>query len=141
VAEGKGHCPGCGRFQPGNLEALVTGLRSKRLQATVDTYRLELLDQLFRERGGRDVLDVVSRIAIENYALNCAQLKTIEARLDAHGLFTQTGRRRSVFEMLRSVSETIDRLRAQLPAVPTPHPHTAGIDQMPTSAVSLAQVL
>ena len=112
---GRGLCPRCGRFLPDNTIAMVTGLRSKKLAKIVDQYRLDLIDQLFAERGGRDALDVVSRIAIENYALVCAQHKTIEARLDADGLFTQTGRRRSAFDMLKGISETIDRLRAELP--------------------------
>jgi hypothetical protein len=110
-----GHCPGCGRFAPGHTDSLVHGLRSKRLAKVVDAYRVDLIEQLFRERGGRDALDVVSRIAIENYALVCAQHKTIEARLDQDGLFTQTGRRRSAFDMLKAISETIDRLREALP--------------------------
>ena len=112
---GKGLCPVCGRFLPDNTIALVTGLRSKKLAKVVDAYRVDLIEQLFAERGGRDALDVVSRIAIENYALVCAQHKTIEARLDQDGLFTQTGRRRSAFDMLKGISETIDRLRAELP--------------------------
>ena len=91
------------------------GLRSKKLAKQVDAYRVDLIAQLIEERGGTAVLDTVSRIAIENYALVCAQHKTIEARLDQDGLFTQQGRRRSAFDMLKAISETIDRLRAQLP--------------------------
>ena len=112
-----GHCPGCGRFAPGHTDSIIHGLRSKRLAKVVDAYRVDLIEQLFRERGGRDALDVVSRIAIENYALVCAQHKTIEARLDQDGLFTQTGRRRSAFDMLKAISETIDRLREALPPI------------------------
>ena len=115
VPEGMGRCPQCGVFQKANVESVVHGLRSKRLAKIVDQYRVDLIEQLFAERGGRDALDVVSRIAIENYALVCAQHKTIEARLDQDGLFTQTGRRRSAFDMLKGISETIDRLRAELP--------------------------
>jgi hypothetical protein len=109
------HCPECGGWVSDNTASVVHGLRSKNLAKVVDAYRVGLIDQLFAERGGRDALDVVSRIAIENYALVCAQHKTIEARLDKDGLFTQTGRRRSAFDMLKAISETIDRLRAQLP--------------------------
>ena len=120
VPEGQGHCQVCGRFTAFNVDALVTGLRSKKLQAKVDAYRVELIDELFEERGGKGALHVVQRIAIENYALVCAQFKTIEARLDQDGLFTQTGRRRSAFDMLKAISETIDRLRAELPPPITP---------------------
>ena len=109
------HCPQCGGWVFDNTGSLVHGLRSKRLARVVDAYRVDLIAQLFAERGGRDALDVVGRIAIENFALVCAQHKTIEARLDQDGLFTQTGRRRSAFDMLKSISETIDRLRAELP--------------------------
>ena len=114
---GKGLCPVCGRFLKNNEVALVSGLRSKKLAKVVDAYRVDLIEQLFAERGGRAALDVVSRIAIENYALVCAQHKTIEARLDQDGLFTQTGRRRSAFDMLKAISETIDRLASELPPV------------------------
>jgi hypothetical protein len=104
-------------FQVGNGASLILGLRSKKLGKIVDAYRVDLIEELFAERGGKASLDMVSRIAIENYALVCAQHKTIEARLDQDGLFTQTGRRRSAFDMLKAISETIDRLRAQLPPV------------------------
>ena len=120
---GRGLCPVCGRFLPDNTVSVVTGLRSKKLAKVVDAYRVDLIEQLFAERGGRDALDVVSRIAIENYALVCAQHKTIEARLDQDGLFTQTGRRRSAFDMLKGISETIDRLRAELPPILTRPPN------------------
>jgi hypothetical protein len=110
-----------------NGAATTHGLRSKKLAKVVDEYRVALVNQLMEERGGRDALDVVSRIAIETYALNCAQAKTIEARLDQDGLFTQTGRRRSAFDMLRSVTETIDRLKNALPPVVV-HPSEARVD-------------
>lgn len=143
VPEGAGRCPGCGTFQKANVESVVHGLRSKRLAKIVDAYRVDLIEQLFAERGGREVLDVISRIAIENYALVCAQHKTIEARLDQDGLFTQTGRRRNAFDMLKGISETIDRLRA---ALPPPITRTRddghnGVEQMPLSALHLAQDL
>lgn len=141
VPAGAERCPACGVFQPGNIGALVHGLRSKKLAAKVDAYRVDLLDQLFKERGGREALDVVSRIAIENYALVCAQHKTIESRLDQDGLFTQTGRRRSAFDMLKTISETIDRLRAELPPTITRTSTFAGVDAMPSSALRLASDL
>ena len=141
VPGGRGHCPACGRFVPENSGALATGLRSKRLAKGVDTYRRDLLDQLFEERGGRDALDVVSRISIENYALVCGQARIIEARLDQDGLFTQTGRRRSAFDMLKGISETIERLRAELPPVVSRPPMTAALDNMPASALRLASAL
>jgi hypothetical protein len=126
VPEGAGRCPGCGIFQKENVESVVHGLRSKKLAKIVDQYRVDLIAQLFAERGGAGALDTVSRIAIENYALVCAQHKTIEARLDQDGLFTQTGRRRNAFDMLKGISETIDRLRAQLPPIlSTHHSHSA----------------
>lgn len=119
------HCPKCGGWVFDNTEAVVHGLRSKKFAKQVDQYRVGLKEQLFAERGGRDALDVVSRIAIENFALVCAQHKTIEARLDQDGLFTQTGRRRSAFDMLKSISETIERLRSELPpAVASARPAT-----------------
>ena len=138
---GKGLCPVCGRFLPDNTVSVVTGLRSKRLAKIVDAYRVDLIEQLFAERGGRDALDVVSRIAIENYALVCAQHKTIEARLDQDGLFTQTGRRRSAFDMLKGISETIDRLRGELPPPMARTSTHTGIDAMPLSALELARDL
>src|SRR5260221_7764534 len=138
---GRGLCPTCGRFLPDNLVALTTGLRSKKLAKVVDAYRVDLIEQLFKEHGGRDALDVVSRIAIENYALVCAQHKTIEARLDQDGLFTQTGRRRSAFDMLKSISQTIDRLRAELPPPIALPNHDQALDAMPTSALEMASDL
>jgi hypothetical protein len=141
VPEGVGRCPGCGTFQKDNVESVVHGLRSKKLAKIVDAYRVDLIDQLFAERGGRDALDVVSRISVENYALVCAQHKTIEARLDADGLFTQTGRRRSAFDMLKSISETIDRLRAELPPPITRSTTYTGVDAMPLSALERARDL
>lgn len=141
--KGKGLCPDCGRFLPNHTVSVIHGLRSKKLAKVVDAYRVGLIDQLFRERGGRDALDVVSRISIENYALVCAQAKTIEARLDQDGLFTQTGKRRSAFDMLKSISETIDRLRAQLPPPSATSVSTSfsGVSSMPTSKLELAQSL
>jgi len=135
VPAGRGLCPTCGRFLPDNSVALGLGLRSKKLAKVVDAYRVELIEQLFAERGGRGALDVVSRISIENYALVCAQHKTIEARLDQDGLFTQTGRRRSAFDMLKSISETIDRLRAELPPV------TAGATTRATANISREELV
>jgi hypothetical protein len=99
-----------------------------------------LLDQLFEERGGVQALDVVSRLALENFALVCAQHKMIEARLDSDGLFTQTGRRRSAFDMLKNISETLERLRSTLPPLPT-RDTVSRLDQMPTSALALTQEL
>jgi hypothetical protein len=129
--KGRGLCPVCGRFLPANTVSLVTGLRSKKLAKIVDAYRVDLIEQLFAERGGRGALDVVSRIAIENFALVCAQHKTIETRLDQDGLFTQTGRRRSAFDMLKGISETIDRLRTELPPILTrPTPTSADYSAM-----------
>jgi hypothetical protein len=119
-ASGRGLCPVCGRFLPANTISLTHGLRSDRLAKKIDAYRVDLIEQLFAERGGRAALSVAGRIAIENYALVCAQHKTIEARLDQDGLFTQTGRRRSAFDMLKTISETIDRLRAALPPIVAP---------------------
>ena len=133
------HCPTCGGWVFENTASIVHGLRSKRLAKVVDRYRTGLIDQLFAERGGRDRLDVAGRISIENYALVCAQHKTIEERLDKDGLFTQQGRRRSAFDMLKGISETIDRLRAQLPPVTTTPLH--GIDEMPQDACELAHDL
>jgi hypothetical protein len=141
VPPGAGRCPNCGRFQPDNTESLVHGLRSKKLAKVVDAYRVELIDQLFAERGGKGALHVVQRIAIENYALVCAQFKTIEARLDQDGLFTQTGRRRSAFDMLKGISETIDRLSAELPPPTTQTTSLSGVEEMPMSALELARDL
>lgn len=141
-ADAGGLCstPTCRRFRPGNEAAVVLGLRSKKLAKIVDAYRVDLIDQLFAERGGRDALSVVSRIAIENYALVCAQAKTIEERLDKDGLFTATGRRRSAFDMLKAISETIDRLRAALPPPITRSDNNA-TNQMPMSALEAARDL
>ena len=130
IPPGAEHCPGqngrkCGRFTPFNTDSLVTGLRSMKLAKVVDAYRVDLIAQLFNERGGSAALDVVGRIAIENYALVCAQHKIVEARLDADGPFTKTGRRRSAFEMLKTVTETIDRLRQQLPPIKVQRPASA----------------
>ncbi|MEQ1761277.1 MAG: hypothetical protein ABL986_23455 [Vicinamibacterales bacterium] len=135
------HCPVCGGWVFDNTGSLVHGLRSKKLAKIVDAYRVDLIDSLFAERGGRDALDVVSRIAIENYGLVCAQHKTIEARLDQDGLFTQQGRRRSAFDMLKSISETIDRLRAALPPILTRSSALPGVAAMPVSALELARDL
>ena len=135
---GAGPLPGVRSVHGVQRRCAGDGPAEQKLQAKVDAYRVELIDQLFAERGGRDALDVVSRIAIENYALVCAQFKTIEARLDQDGLFTQTGRRRSAFDMLKAISETIDRLRAELPPPITRPSQDAGIAAMPSSALHMA---
>jgi hypothetical protein len=142
--EKAGHCGVCGVFLRDNADAIVTGLRSKKLRAKADAYRVDLLNQLIAERGGLHALDTVSRIVLENFALVCAQQKIIEARLDESGIFTQTGRRRSAFDMLTNISATIERLRAQLP----PHIDASGapadlrgIDATPDSALQWAHRL
>jgi hypothetical protein len=136
----RGSCTVCGRFLVGNGAALVHGLRSAKLAKKIDAYRVDLVEQLFKERGGREALAVAERIAIENYALVCAQHKTIEARLDHDGLFTATGRRRSAFDMLKQISETIDRLRAELPPIAT-RPATPATDYDALSTKQLADLL
>ena len=142
IPPGEGHCLVCGRFTVHNSDRLLLGLRSKKLAKIVDSYRIELIDELFRERSGKDRLSVVEKIAIENFALLAAQHKTIEARLDATGLFTQTGTKRSAFDMLRAISETLDRLRNQLPPVIVePDRTTKGADATPTSAFDLGVAL
>jgi hypothetical protein len=135
------HCPVCGGWVFGNDGHVSHGLRSKKLAKQVDAYRVDLIEQMFAERGGRERLGVVGRIQIENFALLCAQAKTIETRLDQDGLFTQTGRKRSAFDMLKSISETIDRLRSELPPPIARPTQEAALAAMPEGALRLAEGL
>ena len=137
------HCPLCGSWVAGNLAALDVGLRSKQVKARVESFRVALLEELFAERGGRESLDLVSRISIENYALACSQQKIIEMHIDQVGVLTAAGRRRAAFDMSIGLSAAIDRLRQQLPPVKTKTQTSkyGGIDAMPTSALQLANDL
>lgn len=135
------HCPVCGGWVVDNAGHLVLGLRSKKLSKEADGYGAALLDEIFRERGGREALDVVSRIACENYVFLCKQQRTIEERLDRDTLFTATGRKRSAFDMAKSVAETIDRLRAELPPPIARPTQEAAIAAMPEADLRAAEIL
>ncbi len=135
------HCPRCGRWLVDNSGHLTHGLKSKRLAREHDGYRVNLIEQLFAERGGREALDIVSRIAIESYALQCKNLKTVETRLDADGLFTQAGRRRSAVDLAKSISETIARCASELPPPIARPTQEAAIAAMPASSLHLAKRL
>ncbi|HXG72594.1 MAG TPA: hypothetical protein VNJ04_18475 [Gemmatimonadaceae bacterium] len=100
---------------PGHVDSATHGLRSKKYEKKLGAIRAELLDQILADCGGSDHLTTVERITCEGYARVAAQAQFLEARLDEDGLVTTKGARRAAFDMLRGLTDTLTKLRADLP--------------------------
>jgi hypothetical protein len=143
VPPGAIRCPTCNLWQPGNSGALVNGGRRRLTPADIAS-RDGLLDKLFAERGGRDNLDVVQQLRIEDYATAATQLRNVAQRLEEVGPLTAAGRRRSVVDVYGLFSARAERLGSDI-AAPSGAPvrplNLPGVDQMPLAAIERAREL
>ena len=74
----------------------------------------DLLGKLFAERGGRNKVDLVTAIKLEDYAVAVIQLRNLARRLEADGPVTQAGRRRALVDIYNVFSTRVERLAADL---------------------------
>jgi hypothetical protein len=137
-----GLCPvkTCRCTRVGNRLAVIHDGRSKLTRADFDA-RDALMDRLYVERGGREALDIVSQLRIEDYATAAIQLGKVTRRLEDLGAVSTAGNKRtSLVDTYNTFSARAERLAAELPPLITRAPTThAGVEQMPTSALELVQ--
>ena len=93
VSAGAGRCPRCGVFQRANDWSVIHAGRARLTPADLAT-RDALMAELFRERGGRASLDVVSQLRVEDYATAQIQLGKVTRRLEALGAVSPAGNER-----------------------------------------------
>ena len=84
-------CKHCGRVHGNHFvigcpgPRLTHGQRSAILAAKAEPIRVEMLNKLLAERGGRGAVDTITRVRLENYSFVYAHLKVAEANLDRLG--------------------------------------------------------
>jgi hypothetical protein len=143
VPPGATRCPMCNLWQPGNSGAVVHGGRRRLAPAEVAS-RDELLDKLFAERGGRDNLDVVRQLRIEDYPTAATQLRNVALRLEGVGPLTAAGRRRSLVDVYNLFSARAERLGSDIGApsgAPTHMQQFPGCETMPLVAMERTREL
>lgn len=139
---GKGQCPQCGRLLPGHTAALIHGA-ARHLTPAQLADRTALIEHLFKERGGRDRMDIVKQVRVEDYATAVVQLRLVAARLEEVGPLTERGRRRALVDVYNMLSARADRLGQDLdaPTGSSPSSTSAGLEKMPVSALELGKAL
>jgi len=124
----RGTCPSCHRFLKGNTSSLKHGARASMTPHDLAT-RDALRDRLFAERGGRDALDIVSQLRIEDFATSSIQLAKVTRRLEALGAVSTEGRKRTALvETYNVFSARVQRLAAELPEVTTTSARSTSTD-------------
>jgi hypothetical protein len=154
VPAGRGLCPTCGRFLPGNEVALIHGGRRMATPKERESRRTELRDQVMADLGG-DLPPIIREVA-EDFVSACVLRDILNEHLEVVGPLTQRGNRRAAMDMYLATSARIERLSVQLNAyreerrrtaapVAAPSvealPPSPGIEVMPTSAVELGVAL
>ena len=112
-----GLCPvkRCRCFRKGNSLASVHDGRAKLTPADLSA-RDALMARLFRERGGREALDIVSQLRVEDYATAQVQLGKVTRRLEQMGAVSEAGNKRSsLVDTYNTFSARVERLAAELP--------------------------
>jgi MgtE-like protein len=107
----------CGRWLTGNDASTVhAGL--VKLKAEDLATRDALMARLFAERGGRQQLDIVSQLLIEDFATAQVQLGKVTQRMNALDAVSVKGQPRNrIVEVYMQFSARAERLRAQLPPI------------------------
>ena len=130
-ADEQGLCPGvpgnkCRRTRVGGKLALKHDGRSKLTPEDLAT-RDALMNRLFRERGGRSALDIVSQLRVEDYATAQIQLGKVTKRLELLGAVSDGGKKRSsLVDTYNTFSARVERIAAELP----PAIHAAGTSDL-----------
>ena len=125
----------------GNSGNVIHEGRAKFTCADLDA-RDALMARLLEERGGREALDIVSQLRIEDYATAQIQLGKVTRRLEALGAVSAAGNeRRSLVATYTTFSARAERLAAELPPVTAHTPTLSGIDTMSQDACELAEAL
>jgi hypothetical protein len=118
LPDAAGRCPvkTCRAARVGNKIAAVHDGRAKLSSEDLAT-RDALMARLFRERGGRSALDIVSQLRVEDYATAQIQLGKVTRRLEMLGAVSTEGRKRSsLVDTYNVFSARVERLAAELPA-------------------------
>jgi hypothetical protein len=118
-ADDTGLCsvPTCRSFRAGNSLASVHDGRAKFSPADLDA-RDALMERLFAERGGRNALDVVSQLRIEDFATASIQLAKVHRRLEIRGAVSAAGNARaSLVSTYTTFSARVERLAQELPPI------------------------
>jgi hypothetical protein len=152
---GKGSCPACGRFLPGNVVALIHGGRRMSLPPERASRRAELRAQVWADLGGT-VPPIIGEVA-EDFVSACVLRDQLVEHLEAIGPLTQRGTRRAAMDLYLATSARIERLSVPLGVfrdevkakTPTSDGITTirrvivypGLDAMPTAALHLARDL
>ena len=113
----RGLCPvpTCRGARKGNKLAAVHEGRAKLTPEDLAT-RDALMARLFQERGGREALDVVAQLRIEDYATAQIQLGKVTRRLEEFGAVSTKGNKRSsLVDTYNTFSARVERLAAELP--------------------------
>ena len=108
-------------WQPGNVGALVHGLRSPRaqqallpgqegLRGVLAEQRRELLDDL----GGEQAASAVTRDTVDRYLRLGVLASTLEDRIEREGMVTGKGRTRAAVTLYLSIVDRMTRLAQQL---------------------------
>lgn len=92
---GAGKCPICQRFLRDNVVALKHGNRRRQPPTAVVARRTAIAEEMFKERGGREHVDVITRCRILEYATLSVQIEDVTNYLDEVGLQTVRGRTRT----------------------------------------------
>jgi hypothetical protein len=137
---GGGQCPTCRRFVRDNVVALKHGNRRRQPPTAVVARRTAIAEEMFKERGKREHVDVITRCRILEYATLSVQIEDVTNYLDEVGLQTVRGRTRTT--PLKAVLELSAR-REHLAALLTgeaaaPPAHTSGEDLSGLSASDIA---
>jgi hypothetical protein len=109
--------------------------RARLTRADLDA-RDALMARLFEERGGREALDIVSQLRIEDYATAQIQLGKVQRRLELVGAVSTAGNERvSLVDTYTAFSARVERLAAELPPPVARASTLPGLPDVPTSAL------
>lgn len=144
---GKGQCPKCKQFLPGNVGNLIHGGRRMDLPQPYKSRRAALKEQVWADLG--DALPPIMAEVAEDFVSACVLRDQLVEHLEAIGPLTNRGARRAAMDLYLATSARIERLSAmlgafrdELKAVAPAEPRTAsGLDGVPVSALKDAQVL
>lgn len=104
-----------GRFQPGNLAAMKTGLRAKTIGAGPGAVAAlqDRVVAITSDLGGEDVSQVAAGV-VRRHAQLEAVAETLWADIEARGLLTGKGRQRAALSAYLAVSDRLARSAALL---------------------------
>ena len=137
--KGKGLCPKCGRFLPGNVVSLKHGARRLSLPPERASRRAALRAKVWEALGGNPP-PIIAEVA-EDFVSACVLRDQLTDYLEGIGPLTERGTRRAAMDLYLATSARIERLSAQLrgwiadnPALAKPR-EAPGLKLMPTWAL------